>query len=306
MYNHAGVATLTDCAISGNSSAHRGGGLADTGGTITLTNCTVSGNTASLAGGGITNNKTATTTLTNCTVSGNSSSGYGGGLAIIAGTMTIGNTIVTGNTASSSDPDVYGTVASAGHNLIGKTDGSSGWVGSDLTGTIASPLNPLLAALGNYGGPTQTMALLPGSPAIGAAVVVSGVTTDQRGLIRGTTVDIGAFQTSLVVESTAGSVVTTAAGLTLPGAVSLANQFAGSAISFDPTVFATQQTINLTAQLELSRTALTTSITGPAAGVIVSGGGKSRVFQVDGGCNRVPHGTDDHRGLGERQRRWAV
>ena len=55
-----------------------------------------------------------------------------------------------------------------GNNLIGKTDGSSGWVSSDLTGTIAAPLNPLLAPLGNYGGPTQTMALLPGSPAIDA------------------------------------------------------------------------------------------------------------------------------------------
>ena len=170
-----------------------------------------------------------------------------------------------------------------GNNLVGKTDGSSGWVGSDLTGTIAQPLNATLAPLGNYGGPTQTMALLPGSPAIGAGVVVSGVTTDQRGLIRGTTVDIGAFQTSLVVESTAGSVVTTAAGLTLPGAVSLADQFAGATISFDPAVFATQQTITLTAQLELSNTALTTSITGPAAGVIISGAGKSRVFQVDSG-----------------------
>ena len=148
-----------------------------------------------------------------------------------------------------------GTFTSQGHNLIGETDGSSGWVGSDLTGTVAQPLNPLLAPLGNYGGPTQTMALLPGSPAIGAGSAVSGVTTDQRGLIRGSPVDIGAFQTILVVESTSASVVTTAAGLTLPGAVTLANQFAGSAISFDPAVFATQQTITLTAQLVLSDTA---------------------------------------------------
>ena len=88
-----------------------------------------------------------------------------------------------------------------GNNLIGKTDGSSGWVSSDLTGTIASPLNPLLAPLGNYGGPTQTMALLPGSPAIDAgnnALIPAGVTTDQRGLPRivNGTVDIGAFESS--------------------------------------------------------------------------------------------------------------
>ena len=105
-----------------------------------------------------------------------------------------------------SGPDVIGgTFTSQGHNLIGKTDGSSGWVGSDLTGTIASPLNPLLAPLGNYGGPTQTMALLPGSPAIDAgnnalAVDANGnpLDYDQRGTgfprIVGGTVDIGAFE----------------------------------------------------------------------------------------------------------------
>ena len=109
--------------------------------------------------------------MTNCTVSGNIASETGGGVqSATSGTMTIGNTIVAGNTASHG-PDVYealGVFASEGNNLIGETNGSSGWVGSDLTGTVAEPLNPLLAPLGNYGGPTQTMALLPGSPAIDA------------------------------------------------------------------------------------------------------------------------------------------
>ena len=57
------------------------------------------------------------------------------------------------NTASNSGPDAFGTVDSQGNNLIGETDGSSGWVGSDLTGTIATPLDPVLAPLGDYGGP---------------------------------------------------------------------------------------------------------------------------------------------------------
>ncbi len=53
-------------------------------------------------------------------------------------------------------------------------------------------------------------------------------------------------------------------------------------ITFDPTAFATPQTINLTSgQLELSDTTGTETITGPAAGVTVNGGGTSRVFQVD-------------------------
>ena len=108
-------------------------------------------------------------------------------------------------------PDSIGTFVSQGNNLIGKTDGSSGWVGSDLTGTIATPLNPLLAPLGNYGGPTQTMALLPGSPAIDAgnnALIPAGVTTDQRGLPRivNTVVDIGAFESSgFTIAVTSGS-----------------------------------------------------------------------------------------------------
>ena len=67
--------------------------------------------------------------------------------------------------------------------------------GSDLTGTIAQPLNPVLAPLGNYGGPTQTMALLPGSPAIDAGTSGPGIpATDQRGLGRVGAVDIGAFE----------------------------------------------------------------------------------------------------------------
>ena len=58
--------------------------------------------------------------------------------------------------------------ASVGNNLIGETDGSSGWVWLRPDRHQRQPLNPLLAPLGNYGGPTQTMALLPGSPAIDA------------------------------------------------------------------------------------------------------------------------------------------
>ena len=58
----------------------------------------------------------------------------------------------------------------------------------------------------------------------------------------------------------------------------------GDAITFDSTVFSTPQTITLGGtQLELSNTTGPETITGPAAGVTVSGGGQSRVFQVDGG-----------------------
>ena len=94
------------------------------------------------------------------------------------------NTVDAGNTATIA-PDTIGTVTSGGHNLIGG--------------------NVLLAPLGSYGGATQTMPLLPGSPAIDAGDDVVCTTTtgnapvnslDQRGIARpqGTHCDIGAFE----------------------------------------------------------------------------------------------------------------
>ena len=72
---------------------------------------------------------------------------------------------------------------------------------------------------------------------------------------------------------------------TLRWAVGQANSAGGAeTIAFDKTVFKTPQTITLTGtQLELTDTTGTETITGPKAGVTVSGGGHSRVFQVDGG-----------------------
>ena len=66
-------------------------------------------------------------------------------------------------------------------------------------------------------------------------------------------------------------------------AVTQANQVAGAAtISFDPTLFSTPQTITLTgSQLELSNTTGVETILAPAAPLTISGGGLSRVFQID-------------------------
>jgi hypothetical protein len=214
-----GTATLIDCTVSDNT-AEGVYGAAGAGvynfDTLTLTNCTISGNYAAsdqggASGGGLFNGGTAT--LTNCTISGN----IGGGLAN-GGTVTLANTIVAGNNGA----DVAGAFTSQGNNLIGATDGSSGWVSSDLTGTSAQPLNPLLAPLANYGGRTQTMALLPGSPAIDAgnnALIPKGVTKDQRGLPRivNGTVDIGAFESSgFTISVTSGSGQSTGVNTAFP------------------------------------------------------------------------------------------
>ena len=81
------------------------------------------------------------------------------------------------------------------HNLIGQTDGSSGFDGGDLTGTAANPLDPLFGDFGNFGGPTNTLAVLAGSPAIGNGDP-AGPATDQRGVFRHffTPPTIGAFE----------------------------------------------------------------------------------------------------------------
>ena len=192
-----GALVLANCTVSGNSG--RSGSGVHNSGTITLTNCTVSGNSATFFGGGLSTFGTAT--LTNCTVSGNSAGSFGAGLVSrFGGSIIVGNTIVANNSnADNLLVDVTGGVISQGNNLIGVSDFSTGWVASDLTGSSVAPLNALLSPLGDYGGPTMSMALLPSSPAIDAsnnALVPAGVTTDQRGLDRFTNgkADIGAFE----------------------------------------------------------------------------------------------------------------
>ena len=137
-----------------------GGAISVSLGTVTnVSNSTFFGNRSYVAGGAIFTYQ-ATLTVTNSTLFGNTATTLAGGAIWSSGTRpTIGNTIIAGNTAPE-NPDVRAGVLSTGNNLIGNTSGSNGWVGSDLTGTSALPLNPMLAPLGNYGGPTQTMALL--------------------------------------------------------------------------------------------------------------------------------------------------
>jgi hypothetical protein len=210
IYN-ADTATLTNCTLAANS-ADYGGGI-DNPGTVTLTNCTLAANSADYFGGGINNSGTVTltnstlatnsasygggvfnggtVTLTNSTLATNSADGYGGGIDN-AGTVTVANTIIAGNTAGSDGPDVFfQAVTSQGYNLIGNPSGGSGFIGTDLLS-----VNPLLGSLQDNGGPTQTMALLPGSPAIDAADAASAPANDQRGMARpqGSAPDIGAFE----------------------------------------------------------------------------------------------------------------
>jgi hypothetical protein len=190
---NAGNLTLTDCTVTGNTSFYfsstypgNGGGLANYG-NATLTDCTISGNTAAKYGGGVFN--AGTLSLASCTISDNSSGAKGGGgLWNAQSPATLLDTIVAGNTDSShAADDIQGRVSVSGcFNLTG-TGGSGGLTASGFN--LIGIANPGLAKLGSYGGPTQSIALLPGSPAIGSGGVINrGKPRPVSGL------DIGAFQ----------------------------------------------------------------------------------------------------------------
>ncbi len=153
------------------------------------------------------------TTLTSCTVSDNT----GAGLYASTGTAKLIDTIVAGNTKSSVASDIVGFVgfgidSSSSYNLIGP-GGSGGLANGVNNNIVLTSLADLgLAGLGNYGGPTQTMALLPGSAAVGKGTQANypgtsnPITTDQRGFALDDPVDIGAAQLGevLMVQSTDG------------------------------------------------------------------------------------------------------
>src|SRR5262249_44927352 len=141
-----------------------------------------------------------------------------------------------------------------------------------------------------------------GSPAIDAGDnALVGVATDQRGLrfarIAGGTVDIGAFEAqslTLVVDSSAdeddGNYA--AGDLSLREAITLANANPGAdSITFDPAVFAAAQPAAPPGgPLLPPDPAGQTGISGPAAGVTVSGGNATRVFQVNAGATAALSG----------------
>jgi hypothetical protein len=233
IYTAGGTLSINSSTIAGNKAVGGdsyystypgdafGGGLFIGGGTVAINNSTFADNQASagvnLSGGGSQETYEfggglyiggGTVSIDYSTLAGNQAlgyPGYGGGIdnAAPAGALQMYDTILADNSAyefgSLGDgPDLYGSVTSLGYNLIGNSTGGSGFAATDLLN-----VNPQLGPLQNNGGPTQTMALLPGSPAINAGDPSDNTNPntpayDQRGpgyaRIVGGTIDIGAFE----------------------------------------------------------------------------------------------------------------
>jgi hypothetical protein len=213
-----------------------GGGLYVAGGSVSIGNCTIAGNGAAGggAGSGSPNLGTSygggmylaggTVSIDHSTIAANSASGgftwegpeynpyfgpkpsYGGGIFNGGSTLQVRNTILASNLGSSYTPvyyyggteysyadDLYGGVTSLGHNLIGNSAGGSGFAATDLLDA-----DPQLGPLQDNGGPTKTMGLLAGSPALDAGDATGAPAYDQRGpgfpRVLGSAIDTGAVE----------------------------------------------------------------------------------------------------------------
>jgi hypothetical protein len=225
--------SIQDSTISDNSAYSDGGGMKieGTGATATIISSTFARNEAN-DGGAI--SSLGSLRVTNSTISANRARQFGGGLLVAGGTAVLTHDTITNNTANTDSlgdgsgsgmfsvgsadvilshtivadnfrlpaflaDDISGTVnLASAFNLIGY--GGSGGLTDGVNGNKVGVSNPLLGPLTNNGGPTQTHALLPGSPAIdaGSPNFLPPPHSDQRGApylrVAGGRIDIGAVE----------------------------------------------------------------------------------------------------------------
>ena len=133
---------------------------------MAASNSTFFDNRADASGGAIDNESGGNLSLTNATVSSNDAAN-GGGIENNGGTLSLQNTIVAGNYGNSG-PDIDGVITTDnGNNLLGTAVNNTTTIPTPGPNDVFSD-TPMLGTLADYGGPTQTLALLAGSPAIGA------------------------------------------------------------------------------------------------------------------------------------------
>jgi hypothetical protein len=286
--------------------AGMGGGLFNMYGSLTLVNCTLTGNTAQGgfgygAGsgfGGAVFNLDGTLNLTFCTISGNTvaagqafDSGHAGaadGGAVynlaygnvyntggaISANATITDSILANtsggndlvNNVVNGDNTNTATVTLSGPNLVQTANGI-------FSGTEPIMANPLLGPLQNNGGPTPTLALLTGSPAIAAGTPVAGVTTDQRGLPRSATPSLGAFEPQSPPPSPPPSPPSPPSPPAPPAVASV--QF--TSVSITPNLFALNQTETIHVHVSQGGGTVAFAVSGQNVQASVDGNGNATV-----------------------------
>lgn len=207
VHSRFGSLTILKSTIAGNTSEGSAGGIVLGDGLLKISNTTISDNASAGTGGINTYRLDAGSVLSGVTITANTGPQAGGvsGSASppqFSSPLEVRNCIIAGNTNPTSpraaDHSAY--FVSLGHNVIGVGNFPNPFpeVPGDQVGNLAGPLNPMLGPLTDNGGPTQTHALLPGSPAIDAGDPVHFDPRDQRGIARplGGNPDIGALESA--------------------------------------------------------------------------------------------------------------
>ena len=220
--NNYGTLTVSNSTFLDNSAGYSGGGIYnDTSGSLTVLNSVFSGNSATYYGGGIytlgmasiynstfSNNQvtngngggifsTKALDISNSTFSENRATYFGGGIYNDGGSLHLKNTLLANSVSEGDCFNLNGNSIDTNVNNLIESNGPSGF----MCGIPSVTVDPKLGSLANNGGPTQTLALLPGSPAIDAgddAVCATSPVNnlDQRGASRseGLHCDMGAYE----------------------------------------------------------------------------------------------------------------
>jgi uncharacterized repeat protein (TIGR01451 family) len=248
----AAAASVTDSTFTADVATTAGGAFATPGGgVVALVDDTfdtnVSGNSTIGDGGAIAyvsnNPLPAGSEIVNSTIARNSATSGSGGIYYAQYAGKIENTIVADNTAagvasncgssSNAVPDETGLVA--GVDDGGNLDSDGSCFSPSVSGDEIDA-NPMISKLAGNGGPTETDALVAGSPAIGEAIASACPTTDQRGVSRiSTSCDSGAYQgqeATLSVAASSPSSVQTGQDVTASFLVTNTGPYPAAGITF--------------------------------------------------------------------------
>ena len=193
--------------------AQNGGGAIAACGQINISTSTFADNSA-IYGGALAVVNTGSVNITNSTFADNTATGFGGAITTDYPGMALTNVTFSGNSAPTGSAlmpnngavvNVRNTLfsgGSGGGHCGNPVQGASNLNFADPSGanscgsSVTVIADPQLGALGDNGGPTPTMALAAGSPAIDAGAAAGAPATDQRGVARpqGAGYDIGAYE----------------------------------------------------------------------------------------------------------------